>query len=52
MIDLQQHTVTDISIPGRPLDIAIVSKDGVAPGCKNKSVREKDANTAYHLLAR
>jgi YVTN family beta-propeller protein len=40
VVDLQQHTVTEIPVPDRPLDIAIVSEDRVAPGCKNKSVRD------------
>jgi YVTN family beta-propeller protein len=40
VVDLQQHTVTEIPVPDGPLDIAIVSEDQVTPGCKNKSVRE------------
>jgi YVTN family beta-propeller protein len=40
VVDLQQHSVTEIPVPDRPLDIAIVSEDPVSPGCKNKSVRE------------
>jgi YVTN family beta-propeller protein len=40
VVDLQQHSVTEIPVPDRPLDIAIVSEDRVASGCKDKSVRE------------
>jgi hypothetical protein len=40
VVNLQQHTVTEILVPGRPLDIAIVPEDRIAPSCKNKSVRD------------
>jgi hypothetical protein len=40
VVDLQQHTVTEVPVPNRPLDIVIVSEDSVVSGCKDTSVRE------------
>jgi YVTN family beta-propeller protein len=40
VVNLQQHSLAEIPVPDHPLDIAIVSEDRVASGCKNNSVRE------------
>jgi YVTN family beta-propeller protein len=40
VVDLQQHIVTEIPVPDRPLDIAIVSEGRAALACENNSVSE------------